>query len=141
MGVHPSHHPHGCSTLRIDKFLWCVRLAKTRSLASEWIKKDAVSVNGEVCKPSRAVKTGDLIGLRKIGIENSYRIVGIPPSRVSASLVENYLLNETRPEEIEKAEFLQMMRSIQRQRGTGRPTKKERRDIDRLQQGDDDGGT
>lgn len=138
MGIHPSLYSNGSSTLRIDKFLWCVRLAKTRSLATEWIKKEAVSVNGEICKPSRAVKIGDLIGLRKTGVENSYRILAIPPSRLSASLVENYLLNETRPEEVEKAEFLQLMRSIQRQRGTGRPTKKERRDIDRLQQGEED---
>lgn len=122
--------------MRIDKFVWCVRLAKTRSLAAEWIKKEIVLVGGEVCKPSREAKVGEEFSIRKAGVVYSYRILGIPHSRVGAPKVVDYIIDQTQPEEIEKLEFMKMMRSIQRDRGSGRPTKKERRDIDRMQDGE-----
>lgn len=121
--------------MRIDKYLWCIRLAKTRSLAAEWIKKESVTINGELCKASRSVKVGDVIGLRRSGIKNEYKVLGIPRSRVGAAKLIDLLIDVTAPEEIEKQDFLKMMQSLNRQKGMGRPTKKERRDIDRFSGG------
>jgi ribosome-associated heat shock protein Hsp15 len=101
------------------------------------VKKETVFINGEICKPSRSIKIGDEIGLRKLGVLNSYEVKAIPHSRVGAALVLDYLIDRTKAEELEKAELLQLMRKIQRQRGSGRPTKKERRDIDKMH-GDQD---
>lgn len=118
--------------MRIDKFIWCVRLAKTRSLASEWTQKELVQLNNEFCKPSRSIKPQDLISLKKPGIWYSYRVLDIPKSRMAAAKVHLFLTDETTPEEREKEEFLRIMKSMQRNKGSGRPTKKDRRDIDRL---------
>lgn len=124
--------PDRSSKLRIDKFIWCVRLAKTRSLATEWIQKELVRVNDKACKPSRTIKPEDIISLKKTGIWYSHRVVDIPKSRMAAAKVPLFLKNETRPEEQEKEEFLRIIRSMQREKGSGRPTKKDRRDINRL---------
>ncbi|NBR83616.1 MAG: RNA-binding S4 domain-containing protein [Flavobacteriia bacterium] len=118
--------------MRIDKFIWCVRLAKTRSLASEWIQKELVQLNNEVCKPSRSIQPQDLVSLKKLGIWYSYRVLDIPKSRMAAAKVPLFLTDETAPGEREKEEFLRIMKSMQRDKGSGRPTKKDRRDIDRL---------
>jgi ribosome-associated heat shock protein Hsp15 len=105
-------------------------------LAAEWIKKEIVLVGGEACKPSRIVKVGEELSIRKAGVVYSYRVIGMPHSRVGAPKVKEYMVDQTNPEELEKLEFMRMMRSIQRDRGTGRPTKKDRRDIDKIQDGD-----
>jgi len=118
--------------MRIDKFLWCVRLMKTRSVSSETIQKESVQVNGQVVKPSRSIKVGDEISIRTIGIIRKYQVKDLPPSRVTAPKVLDYILDITSAEEKEKETFLKLMRSLQRQVGTGRPTKKDRREIDRL---------
>lgn len=118
--------------MRVDKFLWCVRKFKTRSLATEATKKERVFVNGETVKASRTVKIGDTAEILKEGIRYSYKILDIPKSRLGAKLVENYVEDVTDTAQLEKAEFIQMMRSFGRRKGTGRPTKKERRDLDRL---------
>lgn len=118
--------------MRIDKFLWCVRQFKTRSLATEMVKKDRVWSNGELAKPSRTVKKGDQVQVKKEGVTVTLEILDIPPSRVGAKLVTEYVKDKTPAEELEKVEFLRMMRTFNRKKGTGRPTKKERRDLDQL---------
>ena len=116
--------------MRIDKYLWCVRKYKTRSLATQQIKKDKVKVKEEDVKPSREVKPGDLITYRKEGVDFRLKVLDIPKSRVGAKLVADFMQDATAPEELEKQEFIRMMHTLNRPRGTGRPTKKERRDLD-----------
>lgn len=116
--------------MRLDKFLWCVRKYKTRSLATEMVKKDRVTINGEDAKPSREVKQGDLIEYKKDGIMYALKVKGFPKSRVNAKLVENFVEDRTSDEELEKKEFINMMKGYNREKGMGRPTKKERRDLD-----------
>lgn len=116
--------------MRLDKFLWCVRKYKTRSIATEAIRKERVSVNGELAKPSRTVKPGDEVAFKKEGITFMLKVKDLPKSRLGAKLVDNYIEDTTSAEELEKQEFMRMMQNFNRQRGTGRPTKKERRDLD-----------
>ncbi|MEQ9262012.1 MAG: S4 domain-containing protein [Owenweeksia sp.] len=118
--------------MRIDKFLWCVRKFKTRSLATEEVRKERVLINLELAKPSRTVKVGDSLTVKKEGISYSFNILDIPKSRVGAKLVDTYVKDTTPAEEIEKAEVIRLMKTFNRKKGTGRPTKKDRRDIDRL---------
>ncbi len=118
--------------LRIDKYIWCVRLAKTRSLATEWCRKGKVRMGDEPVKPSRVVKPGDHFTLHDQGIERSFRVIELLKSRVGAKLVENYLNDLTPEEEYAKRIALQSRGFERRERGTGRPTKRERRDIDKL---------
>lgn len=118
--------------MRIDKFLWCVRKFKTRSLATEVIKKERVLLNNEFVKASRLIKLGDKIAIKTDGVTYSYIILDIPKSRLGAKLVDEHVKDVTEPAQLEKKEFIQMMKSFDRKKGTGRPTKKERRDLDRL---------
>lgn len=119
--------------MRIDKYLWCVRLFKTRSLASSEVKKERVLIDDEIVKPSREVKIGDEFTVKFHGFERSFKVLDLPKSRVGAKLVPGLMEEITPAEEIEKQDFLKMAKSLQRDRGTGRPTKRERRDLDRLQ--------
>lgn len=116
--------------MRIDKYLWCVRKFKTRSLASDAIKKNRVYINDELVKASREVKVGDKLSFRKDGVLYSIEVLDIPKSRVGAKLVPDLIRDITPQDELEKASFIQMMHKLSRPRGTGRPTKKERRDLD-----------
>lgn len=116
--------------MRIDKFLWSVRKYKTRSLATDEIRKDKVTINGDISKPSRDVKPGDTIRFRIEGIEYGLKVLDIPKSRVGAKLVPDFIKDITTEEELNKKEFIQLMRSYDRRKGTGRPTKKDRRDLD-----------
>lgn len=116
--------------MRLDKFLWCVRKYKTRSIATDAVRKEKVNINNEPAKPSRSVKVGDLISYKKDGITYGLKVKVLPKSRLGAKLVDDFIVDTTAPEEIEKLEFMNMMQSFNRQRGTGRPTKKERRDLD-----------
>lgn len=116
--------------MRLDKYLWCVRKYKTRSIATEAIKKDRVKVNGEDAKASREIKAGDTVHFTKEGITYGFEVKDIPKSRVGAKLVENFIVEKTDKEELEKRDFMRMMRHYEREKGTGRPTKKERRDLD-----------
>ena len=118
--------------MRIDKYLWCVRLFKTRALASESLRNERVLIDDVAAKPSREVKMGESFILKRHGYEEQYAVVDIPKSRVSAKLVSNYLANNTRQEELDKKEFLQMAKNLGRARGLGRPTKKDRRDLDEM---------
>jgi ribosome-associated heat shock protein Hsp15 len=116
--------------MRVDKFLWCTRYYKTRSIATEAIKKGHVTINGQAAKASREVYASDKITLRKDQINYKITVLDIPPNRVGAKLVDIYRKDETPPEEFERFELLKLAKDHYRSKGDGRPTKKERRDID-----------
>lgn len=116
--------------IRIDKWLWAVRLFKTRSLASEECKKGKVTINGISVKPSREIKEGETIQLRRPPITRSYKVVALTENRLSAKLVPEYMVETTPASELEIVEMQKHMSIFNRERGTGRPTKKERRDLD-----------
>lgn len=116
--------------MRIDKYLWCVRYFKTRSIATTACKKGHVRVNGEIAKPSREVYAQDKIEVRKDQINYSFKINDVPPNRVGAKLVDIYRTDTTPKEAFEAVELLKYSKSYYRKKGVGRPTKKDRRDID-----------
>lgn len=117
--------------MRADKFLWHVRLFKTRSLASEACRKNQVQVDGTTVKASREIKQGDKIRLRRFQVFFEFLVLDIPKSRVGAKLVPLYLKNITPAEEIERMELMRLSRAtyVNAYR-EGRPTKKDRRDMD-----------
>ena len=110
--------------VRIDSFLWAVRIFKSRSLASDACKKGRVTINAQSVKPSRLVVTGDVIGVRKAPVTYSFRVLQTARNRMGAKLVPDYILNITPREELEVLEL---------QRISGRPTKKDRRSLDEWQ--------
>lgn len=116
--------------MRVDKFLWCTRYYKTRSLATTACKKGQVKINGAVAKPGKEVFPMDLIKLRKDQIEYTLTVLDIPPNRVGAKLVDLYRKDTTPKEAFEHNELLQYSKDYYRKKGTGRPTKKDRREID-----------
>ncbi len=116
--------------MRIDKYLWCVRYLKTRNIATQLCKKGSVRVNGDIVKPSREVYPGDVILLRKEQINYQLEVLDTPLSRVGAKLVDLYRKDTTPKEAFETNEMLQYAKSYYRKKGVGRPTKKDRRDID-----------
>ena len=118
------------NTTRIDKWLWSVRLYKTRSIAADACKNSRVRVGDTIAKPATPVKPGDLVRVRKPPVTYSFRVIDLPPSRVGAKLVSQYLENVTPPEEYRILELRKMSGETQRAKGLGRPTKKERRDLD-----------
>lgn len=127
--------------IRLDKYLWAVRVFKTRSDAAEAIRTNKVSVNGAWAKPSREVKTGDEIAVRKQQITYTYKVLDLVSSRQPANNVPAYCLDITPQEERDKLNVPRETIFVFRERGTGRPTKKERRDLDDLMEGicyDDD---
>ncbi len=127
--------------IRLDKYLWAVRVFKTSSDAAEAIRTNKVSVNGAWAKPSREVKTGDEIAVRKQQITYTYKVLDLVSSRQPAKNVPAYCLDITPQEERDKLNVPRETIFVFRERGTGRPTKKERRDLDDLMEGicyDDD---
>lgn len=116
--------------MRVDKYLWCVRYYKTRNIASTACKKGHVRVNGQSVKPSREVYPTDKITLRKNQIDYQLTILDIPESRVGAKLVDIYRVDTTPKEAFEHSDLLQYSKDYYRKKGSGRPTKKDRRDID-----------
>ncbi|MCE3296698.1 MAG: hypothetical protein K0R65_2412 [Crocinitomicaceae bacterium] len=116
--------------IRVDKYLWCVRLSKTRSQATELISKGKVRINGQEIKPSRDIKIGDVVGIQKNSALFEYEVLDLLEKRVGAKLVETYLRDITKPEEIEKYKAYQLAQSAYREYGTGKPSKKDRRDLD-----------
>jgi ribosome-associated heat shock protein Hsp15 len=116
--------------MRIDKYLWCVRYFKTRSLATAACKKGHIRINEDVVKPSREVYPNDKIQLRKDQINYSLRVNDIPPNRVGAKLVDIYRTDTTPKEAFAANELLKYSKDYYRKKGTGRPTKKDRRNID-----------
>ena len=116
--------------MRIDKFLWSVRFYKTRTLAADEIKKNRVSVGESAVKSSREVKTGDLIKIRKNQIDYKIKVLDIPKSRVGAKLVPDYVTDMTDKEQYEILKLRRTSQDYYRQKGLGRPTKKDRRAMD-----------
>lgn len=116
--------------VRIDKWLWAVRIFKTRTIAVEACKKNRVSVNGAVVKPSRMIKAGDVIDVRKPPIIYTFKVLGLTVNRVGAKLVPDFMENITAPEQYEILELQKISGFVDRMKGTGRPTKKDRREID-----------
>ncbi|GGI57271.1 RNA-binding S4 domain-containing protein [Winogradskyella haliclonae] len=116
--------------MRIDKFLWCVRYSKTRNQASIACKKGQVKVNDTIVKPSREVYVGDIIIFRKNQINYKIKVNDIPPNRVGAKLVDIYRTDLTPKSEFETQELLKYSKDYYRKKGTGRPTKKDRRSIE-----------
>jgi len=116
--------------MRIDKYLWCVRYYKTRSIATQACKKGQIKVNGVAAKPSREVFATDKIELRKNQITYKLTVNDLPPNRVGAKLVDIYRVDTTPKEAFEAQELLKYSKDYYRKKGTGRPTKKDRRNID-----------
>lgn len=116
--------------MRIDKYLWCVRYFKTRNLATVACKKGQIKVNGDIVKPSREIFATDKIIVRKDQINYRLTVNDIPESRVGAKLVDIYRTDTTPKSEFEANELLKYSKDYYRKKGTGRPTKKDRRDID-----------
>lgn len=116
--------------MRIDKFLWCVRYYKTRTIATEACKKGHIKVNEQVVKPSREIYPTDKISLRKDQISYQLTVNDIPPSRVGAKLVDIYRTDTTPKVAFEAQEMLKYSKDYYRKKGVGRPTKKDRRNID-----------
>lgn len=116
--------------VRIDKWLWEVRLFKTRSIAADECKKGHIMIDGVSVKSAREIKIGDVVEVRKAPITYRYEVLGFPASRVGAKLVQDYIRDITTPEMLELLEVLKVDQANNRARGTGRPTKKDRRDIE-----------
>lgn len=116
--------------MRIDKYLWCIRYYKTRTLATTACKKGHVRVNSEIVKPSREIFPLDLVETRKNQVNYKLLVNDIPESRISAKLVDIYRIDKTPKEQFEARELLKHSKDYYRKKGTGRPTKKDRRDID-----------
>lgn len=119
--------------MRIDKFLWCVRLFKTRSLATQALRSEQVKLNERVVKASTEVKVGEVFALREPPVWRSWEIVALPASRVGAKLVPGLIAERTSFEDLEKLELARLVKAQHRVVGTGRPTKRDRRDMDRFQ--------
>ena len=118
--------------IRIDKFLWSVRIYKTRSIATEACRKGRITINNISVKPSRSVFKDEIITVRKLPLIYAYRIIQPVENRVSAKLVSNYIEDLTPEEEKKKLDIRQSGMTGYREKGSGRPTKKERRNLDRL---------
>ncbi|MDR3119175.1 MAG: RNA-binding S4 domain-containing protein [Mediterranea sp.] len=115
---------------RIDKWLWAVRVFKTRTIAAEACKKSRVMLNGSQVKASRMVKPGDVVQVKKAPVTYSFKVLQAIEKRIGAKLVAEMMENITPPEQYELLEMSQAAGFVDRARGTGRPTKKDRRDLD-----------
>ena len=118
------------SEARIDKWLWAARIYKTRTLASDACKNGRITINGALAKPSRTVKVGDQVGVKKSPITYSFRVLQTIEKRVGAKLLPEVFENVTPPEQYELLEMNRISGFVDRARGTGRPTKKDRRALD-----------
>jgi ribosome-associated heat shock protein Hsp15 len=117
---------------RIDKWLWAVRIFRTRSLASDACRAGSVTILERPVKPARDVKAGETIAVQQGLVRRTLRVVGVPRSRVGAKLVANYCEDQTPPEEFAKARQQKVQHVLEREKGSGRPTKRDRRLLDRL---------
>lgn len=117
-------------TARIDKWLWAARIFKTRSIAADACKNSRVTINGVNVKPSHMVKTGETVSVKKPPVIYSFRILQCIEQRVGAKLIPNIYENVTDPKQYEILEMSRISGFVDRARGTGRPTKKERRSLD-----------
>lgn len=127
--------------MRIDKYLWCIRVYKTRSIATTACKKGQIKIDAKSVKPSRDIFGGELMVIRKNQINYQIKALSLPESRVGAKLLDQYRKDVTPKEAFEKTELLKFAKDYYRKKGTGRPTKKDRRDIDNYQEEDEEGTT
>lgn len=118
--------------MRIDKFLWCVRLFKTRSLAAEACKKSKIAIHGDLIKSSREVKIGDKISIKKNKAIFTYEVISFPINRVGAPLVKDFILDITSPEEKEKFQQYLSAQKEFTQFSFGKPSKQDRRKLNRF---------
>ena len=127
--------------VRIDKWLWAVRIFKTRTIATEACKKGRVAVSGVTVKPSRVIKVGDVVNVRKPPVTYSFKVLALAENRMGAKLVPQYLENITPPDQYELLEMVRINGFVDRQKGLGRPTKREGRALRQFTQYDvaDDG--
>ncbi|KXB33396.1 S4 domain protein [Bacteroidales bacterium KA00251] len=121
-------------SVRIDSFLWAVRIFKTRSLASASCKKNRVLINGVEVKPSRLVKVGDVVVVKKPPISYTYKVLQIAKNRMGAKSVTDYIEDKTPKSEYEQLELKRISGFVGRVKGTGRPTKRDRRKLDDFQE-------
>ncbi|WP_321436536.1 RNA-binding S4 domain-containing protein [uncultured Bacteroides sp.] len=115
---------------RIDKWMWATRIFKTRTIAAEACKKGRVTINGSFVKAARSIKVGDVIQVKKPPITYSFKVLQTIEKRVGAKLVPEYMQNVTTPDQYELLEMSKVSGFVDRARGTGRPTKKDRREIE-----------
>lgn len=118
--------------MRIDQWLWAVRVFKTRSLSAATIKAGRITVNGQPCKPARELREGDLVTAQVAGITRTLRVIAAPPSRVGAKLVAQFAEDLTPPAEFQKPREPNFIPFMLREKGAGRPTKRDRRALDGL---------
>ncbi|SEL84974.1 heat shock protein Hsp15 [Aquimarina amphilecti] len=116
--------------MRVDKYLWCIRYFKTRSIATKACKEGKIRVNGDIIKPSREIYPTDKITVRKNQVNYELVVLDTPKSRLGAKLVDIYRKDVTPKETLQKLDLLKYSKDYYRKRGSGRPTKKDRRDID-----------
>lgn len=116
--------------VRIDKWLWAVRIFKTRSIATDAIKMGRVCIGGQKVKPSRNVRVGEIIDVRKPPITYSFKVLALTESRMGAKRVPEFMENVTRQEQLDLLQMSRITGFVDRAKGLGRPTKKERRDLD-----------
>ncbi len=122
------------SEVRIDKWLWAVRIFKTRTIASDACKLGRVTIDGNKVKSSRTVKVGDVIQVRKPPITYSFKVLQLAENRMGAKLVPGFMENVTPKEQMDILQLQRLNGFIDRAKGTGRPTKKDRRDLDEYTQ-------
>ncbi|WP_405371892.1 RNA-binding S4 domain-containing protein [Phocaeicola sp.] len=115
---------------RIDKWMWAARIFKTRTIAAEACKKGRIYINGAQAKPARMIKPGDTIQVKKPPITYSFKVIQAIEKRVGAKLVPEIMENVTTPDQYELLEMSKICGFVNRAKGTGRPTKKDRRDLD-----------
>ena len=120
----------GNETARIDKWLWAARIFKTRSIAANACKNGRVTVNGTTVKPSRCIKCGEVVSVKKPPVTYSFKVLQCIEQRVGAKLVPQIYENVTDAKQYELLEMSRISGFVDRMRGTGRPTKKERRSLD-----------
>ena len=121
--------------MRIDKYVWCVRLAQTRSLATKLVAGNKVKLNGLECKPAKEVSIGDLISVQKNNASFSFRIKALTEKRLGAKLIVDYIRDETPLEELEKYKTYQAAQRNYRGKDQGKPSKKDRRELDDFLEG------
>jgi len=115
--------------VRIDKWIWAVRIFKTRTVAAEACKKGRVSIGGVVVKPSRTVKIGDIVDVRKPPVTYSFKVIALTENRLGAKLVPEYMENVTPKSQLDLLEMVRISGFVDRRKGLGRPTKREGRDL------------
>ena len=122
--------------IRIDKWLWAVRIYKTRTIAAEQCSKGRILINNVAVKPSRVVKVDEVIVVRKPPVIHTYKVLGLLKNRVSAPLAQQYVQDLTPEDELAKREIARLNINFQRQQGSGRPTKRDRRQIEKAKNND-----